>query len=242
VLSGLTVGMGASWNLHFVYSKNVLVYNCTIVSKSVNNGDGFDPDSSENCVIFGCLFDTGDDCVAIKSGKNPEGNVINRACKNIYIFDCISLGGHGMSIGSEMSGGVENVFIWDCDFDNTWYGIQIKGTRKRGGYVKNVHVKDCRTTAIIIWSVGYNDDGEGSLTPPVFSDYSFENIVVTGTDYFKNANIENYRRFIFLRGFEEEEYHIQNVTFNNITFVNLGDLQPLEKEYVGEIVWEKIFW
>lgn len=67
------------------------------------NGDGWDPNSSTNCTIFACEFCTGDDAVAIKSGKNPEGNIINRPTKHIRVFDCHSGFGHGICIGSEMS-------------------------------------------------------------------------------------------------------------------------------------------
>lgn len=234
VITGLTLGMGSAWNLHFIYSKNIITYGCRIVSKKVNNGDGWDPDSSENCYIFHCIFDTSDDCIAIKSGKNPEGNIVNRPCKNIYVFDCKTLDGHGMSIGSEMSGGVENVRIWDSDFTKTYFGIQVKGTRKRGGYVKNLHVEDCETSAIMIWSVGYNDDGEGSKVPPVFADYHFKNVTAYGSSIFKYPDKPWYRLYIRLRGFEEKEYHIRNIEFEGLTIVG-EDEKALETEYVDNV-------
>ena len=73
---------------------------------------------------------------SIKSGKNPQGNIIDRPTKHIRVFDCQSLYGHGICIGSEMSGGVEDVQIWDCDLANSLSGIEIKATPKRGGYVR----------------------------------------------------------------------------------------------------------
>ena len=100
IISGLTLGYSASWNVHFVYSKNVVTYGCKILSEKwtsedgtlqmqdVHNGDGWDPDSSEDCAIFNTYFSTRDDAIAVKSGKNPEGNQINRPTKNIHIFDC----------------------------------------------------------------------------------------------------------------------------------------------------------
>ena len=115
VISGVTLKNGASWNVHMIYSDQIVTHDCVFYSEGVWNGDGWDPDSSTNCTIFGCTFFTEDDCVAIKSGKNPEGNVINRPCRNIRVFDCVSSFGHGIIIGSEISGGIEDVRIWDCD-------------------------------------------------------------------------------------------------------------------------------
>ena len=119
VISGLRLENGASWNVHMVYSDHIVTNNCRFYSEGVWNGDGWDPDSSSNCTIFDCIFCTEDDSVAIKSGKNPEGNMINRPCENIRIFDCKSEFGHGITIGSEMSGGIRNVKIWDCDLSRS---------------------------------------------------------------------------------------------------------------------------
>ena len=87
VTSGITMQFGPAWNIHMIYSKDITTCGCKIVSKGVWNGDGWDPDSSENCVVFNTEFRTHDDAIAIKSGKNPEGNVINRPTKNVYIFN-----------------------------------------------------------------------------------------------------------------------------------------------------------
>ena len=116
IIEGISIENGPAWNLHVLYSDKIITANCTFHSVNIPNGDGYDPDSSTNCTIFNCDFYTSDDSIAIKSGKNPDGNIVNRPCKNIKIFDCRSEMGHGCSIGSEMSGGVEDVYIWDCDF------------------------------------------------------------------------------------------------------------------------------
>ncbi len=228
-ISGLTVGMGPAWNIHMIYSENIVTDNCTIVSRDIWNGDGWDPDSSENCFLFGCRFDTGDDAVAVKSGKNPEGNLIGRPCRHICVFDCTSLFGHGFAIGSEMSGGIEDVHIWDCDFSHSAYGVQIKGTKKRGAYIKNVRVENCILSRILAVSVPYNDDGEGSSVPPVFKDFAFRDITLTGLalneqlrEYFTCNPIE-------LRGFEDEEHYLENVLLKNICLVEQpGDVKELD--------------
>ncbi|MBQ9007976.1 MAG: glycoside hydrolase family 28 protein [Clostridia bacterium] len=179
-ISGLTLENGASWNVHMIYSRNIITDHCIFRSEEVWNGDGWDPDSSEKCTLFACEFHTGDDAVAIKSGKNPEGNAINRPTRSIRIFDCKSEYGLGIAIGSEMSGGVEDVHIWDCDLEHSLYGVQIKGTKKRGGYVKNVTIRHSRLSRFLCCAVLYNDDGEGSPVPPVFSDMVLERVHLTG--------------------------------------------------------------
>ncbi len=216
VVANVGIEYGPAWNLHTVYSYDVQVYGCTFKSKGVWNGDGFDPDSCEDVALFGCHFATGDDCVAIKSGKNPEGNIVNRKCANVYIFGCTG-NGHGISLGSEMSGGIENVYVWDCDMPFMPHGLHIKGTRKRGGYVKNVRVNNCVFSIVLVRAVGYNDDGEGAPTPPEFSDFHVENSTIRGipyTGFGQNPN-EWVRRYIVIRGFGEDA-KVKNVYFKNL--------------------------
>ena len=241
IIAGVTMQYGPSWNIHMIYSKDIVTYGCKVISKGVWNGDGWNPDSSENCVIFDTVFDTGDDCVAIKSGKNPEGNYINRPCFNIFVFDCKAFEGHGMSIGSEISGGIHSVYVWDCDFKNTWYGLNIKGTKKRGGYVKNVNVKNCIFSCVLVWCVSFNDDGEGSKYPPLFCDYTFENIILAGTDYFQKIGVMDKKRYVFFNGFEEKEYYIQNILFKNIKLINTPNAEVFELRNTNGIVLKDVF-
>ena len=110
-----------------IYCDDIVTDHCTLRSGGIWNGDGWDPDSSTNCTLFATEFETEDDSVAIKSGKNPEGNAINRPTKHICVFDCHSNGGHGICIGSEMSGGVADVQIWDCDIAASSNGMADMG-------------------------------------------------------------------------------------------------------------------
>ena len=162
-IDGLALGYGAAWNVHFVYSRNVITCNGSITSDGVPNGDGWDPDSSEDSTVFHMEFNTGDDGIAIKSGKNPEGNRIGRPTRGIRIFDCH--GKDGIAIGSELSGGVEDVAIWDCvmQHERSRRGFRIKTTRKRGGYVRHIRVKDSKFAQITIYTLyGCNDDGDSA--------------------------------------------------------------------------------
>ncbi len=249
VMSGLTMGYGPSWNIHFVYSKDIITYGCVVrsnnqkdedgnvIRESVWNGDGWDPDSSEDCVVFDTEFHTGDDGIAIKSGKNPEGNKINRPTKNIYIFNCRMKDGHSVSIGSEMSGGVENVHIWDSDLTHCYYGVQVKGTKKRGGYVKGLYVSDSTIPSVFVRSVSYNDDGEGSPVPPVFSGYRFENLVITGTLQWGTQKTKDY---VYLCGFDTEGYYLSDVIFDNIRIIGGDTATALKAQYTDNITWKNI--
>lgn len=218
VIEGLTLGFSPSWNIHPIYSKNIVIANCKIQSKDLHNGDGIDPDSSENVDIFDIKFATGDDCVAIKSGKNPGGNKINKPTKNVRVFDCKSEMGHGCCIGSEMSGGVKNVEFFNCNFEKTRYGVQIKTTKKRGGYVKNVLVDYLALPAINIRCVPYNDDGESSGKYSIFKNFIFNDISLSGVDVGNFGDENIVVNHIEVKGFVEKPNCFRNITFSNIEF------------------------
>lgn len=219
-LYGLTVGNGASWNVQAVYSDMFVTYNCAFTSQGVWNGDGWDPDSSTNCFLFASHFDTGDDMVAIKSGKNPEGNAIGRPTKHVRIFDCTSTHGHGIAIGSEMSGGVEDVSIWDVDIARSRYGIHIKGTPKRGGYVRDVRVRDCEVACVTVHAVGYNDDGEPGPDVPFFEGFRFERLRVLGRfwgDERADGSVDVHpTTAVLIKGFDKPGHEVRDVVLRDI--------------------------
>ena len=214
-ITGLTLANGASWNVHFIYSDGVLTDHCTFKSEGVWNGDGWDPDSSTNCTIFACDFYTGDDSVAIKSGKNPQGNAINRPSEHIRVFDCRCTYGHGITIGSEISGGINDVRIWDCDMSASMQGIEIKATKKRGAYVRGVRVHNCKVSRVQIHAVGYNDDGVGAPVPPVFADCCFRNVTVTGR-MLDHERLWHDCAAIDIRGFDVAGYEARDIVLDGI--------------------------
>lgn len=222
-ITGLILQNGAAWNVHMVYSDDIVTDHCTLRSSGIWNGDGWDPDSSTNCTLFAMEFDTEDDSVAIKSGKNPEGNEINRPTKHIRIFDCHSTGGHGICIGSEMSGGVKDVKIWDCSIATSSNGIEIKGTPKRGGYVRDITVKDCIFPRLLIHSVPYNDDGIPAPEPPYFENYLFERLCLTGQKS-EHGETEMVAP-IELEGFTAPGHKIKNVTLRDCTLPEHAELK-----------------
>jgi exo-poly-alpha-galacturonosidase len=208
-ISNLTVTEPPGWTIHYVYSNNITCHDLKIITRNIRNGDGIDPDSSTDSYIFNCTFDTGDDCIAIKSGKNPEGFFVAKPTKNVRITNCDFIRGHGISIGSEMSGGVSDVLVQDCQAGALLHGMQIKGTRDRGGYVKNVTVTDCQLLKITVFSaVNYNNDGDPAPQIPTFEHFIFRNIDLT-----KASTKEP---VININGFKEPGHRLRNLSFTNI--------------------------
>lgn len=236
-ISGITLGYGASWNVHMIYSENIVTEGCRIESVGVWNGDGWNPDSSKNCAIFNCVFYTHDDCIAIKSGKNPEGNIINKPSENIYIFSCKSEIGNGIAIGSEMSGGIANIYLWDCDFTKSGRGFEIKTSKKRGGYIKNVNIIECKFPSILIGEVTkYNNDGEPALSLPVIEDINICKVQLTGRSVYIDRELEKYAIQIEDHGFvgkirrvkiEDVEIAKKSTELNESIFIDIKEKYKL---------------
>lgn len=226
-ISGLTLRDSASWTVHMIYSDTIVTDHCTFRSEGVWNGDGWNPDSSTNCTLFASEFSTGDDAVSVKSGKNPEGNQIARPSAHIYVFDCHSSFGHGISIVSEMSGGVEDVQIWDCDLENSFSGIEIKSSEKRGGYVRGVTVRDCKAPRVLIHAVPYNDDGEAAPTPPVLEHFTFAGLTLTGRALNSKCEWKDVSP-VELSGFEGPGYALRDVNFDGLTITAKAPRLPLQ--------------
>jgi len=142
LIRGLTLKNSPAWTVHPVYCRNVTISELTILNPEHSpNTDGINPDSCSNVRISNCHIDVGDDCIAIKSGRDEEGRRVGVACRNITITNCTMLAGHGgVVIGSEMSGGVRNVVISNCIFEGTRIGIRLKTQRGRGGVVEDIRV------------------------------------------------------------------------------------------------------
>jgi len=144
LISGIRIIESPMWVIHPVLSENVFIKGVRIESLGPNN-DGCNPECCKNVLIEDCYFDTGDDCIAIKSGRNNDGRLPGIPSENIIIRNCQMVEGHGgVVIGSEMSGGVRNVFAEDCVMDspNLDRAIRIKSNSVRGGFVENVFVRN----------------------------------------------------------------------------------------------------
>jgi polygalacturonase len=141
LVSDVTLQNSPSMHLVPTDCENVIISNVTILAPSHSaNTDAIDPSACKNVLITKCHIDVGDDNIAIKAGHKVAGREF--ACEDITVTDCVFLHGHGMSIGSETSGGVHNVLVTNCTFQDTENGIRIKSDRRRGGLVENIRYTD----------------------------------------------------------------------------------------------------
>lgn len=149
LVSGLKIIRSPMWIVNPVLCENVTVENLTIISHGSNN-DGVDPESCKNVLIRNCYFDTGDDCIAIKSGRDEDGRRIARPAENHIIEGCEMKDGHGgVVIGSEISGGAKNIYAVNCIMSspNLDRILRLKTSSSRGGIIENVFMKDIKVGA-----------------------------------------------------------------------------------------------
>lgn len=188
LIDSVTIKRSPMWIIHPVLSENVTVQNVRVISHGPNN-DGCNPESSRNVLIKNSYFDTGDDCIAIKSGRNADGRRLNVASENIIVQGCTMRDGHGgVVIGSEMSGSVRNVFAEDCVMDspNLDRALRIKTNSMRGGVVEQVYMRNVQigevSDAVLRINFLY---GEGDVGPhtPVVRDIYLSNVTSKKSRY-----------------------------------------------------------
>lgn len=226
LLSGVTFNNSPAWNVHPLMCEDLTVENVIIRNPSyAQNGDGIDIESCRNVVVTNSTFDTGDDAICLKSGKDEQGRKRNMPTENVIVDGCRVFHGHGgIVIGSEMSGGVRNVLVQNCDCINTDAGIRLKACRGRGGVVNDITIRNISMTDIagdaITADLYYGsrpafktlDDGTKvnttaaesvSEATPMFRDITIENVTCNGA-----------KRAIFINGLPEMP--ITNMTLRNV--------------------------
>ena len=211
LIEGVTITNSPMFEIHPVFCTNVTVRNVKIVSHGPNN-DGCDPDSCQDVLIENTLFDTGDDCIAIKSGRNRDGRRVGIPSENIVIRGCTMKDGHGaLTIGSEMSGGVRNVFAENCQLDspNLDQALRFKTNAMRGGAIENIFFRDIRigqiAHAVLQIDFNYEEGPAGPEHPLV------RNIEV------RNVTCKKAERALDVRGFPDAQ--IRNL---RLEAVNVG--------------------
>lgn len=151
------------WTIHLLLSEDVVVRRVDIVARSRNN-DGIDPEMTRNLLVEDCRFDQGDDAIAIKAGMDFDGRRLNTPSENIVVRNCTMVRGHQLvAIGSELSGGIRNVYVHDCRFDNADSNppqniVFIKTNRRRGGFVENIHVENITAKSTKFGVLGIDTD------------------------------------------------------------------------------------
>ncbi|WP_375277719.1 glycoside hydrolase family 28 protein [Alteromonas australica] len=211
LIEGVTLTRSPFWLVNPVLCSNVTVSHIHCESFGPNS-DGCDPESCTDVLITHCVFDTGDDCIAIKSGRNADGRRINVPCQNIVIEHCEMKAGHGgVVIGSEISGGVKNLYAQYCtmsspDLDR---GIRIKTNSIRGGRLENLNYRNIdigRVKDAVVVNFFYEEGDAGAFSPHL------ENITI------ENLTVEAAQRAFYLRGYDHTP--IEGLTLNNIVIKN----------------------
>ena len=212
-LTNIRIANSPFWEINPVLCENVWVKGVQIETDLYNN-DGVDPESTKNVLIEDCFFLTGDDCIAIKSGRNEDGRRIAVPTENVIVRNNKFANGHGgITIGSEISGGVHDVFAVGNHFDspNLDYPVRFKTNAMRGGILENVYVKNSVVNkarlAVVHADFFYEEGHNGEFLPRL------ANITIDGFKTAENGSIDAKNAF-FLKGFDDAP--IQNVTFKDM--------------------------
>jgi unsaturated rhamnogalacturonyl hydrolase len=213
-----------------VLSENITVRGVQIHSHGPNN-DGCDPESSRNILIEDCVFDTGDDCIAIKSGRNNDGRRVNVPSENLVIRNCQMQDGHGgVVIGSEISGGCRNVFVEHCSMDSPSLdrALRLKSNARRGGVIENVFMREVTvghvSEAILTVDLLY-EEGANGPERPVVRNIQLDHVTSSASP-----------RVLFIRGFPGaviDGIRISDSTFNNVS-------EPEMVTHAGAIAFNRV--
>jgi len=213
LIEGVRIVNSPMWEIHPVLCTNVTVRGVTIVSHGPNN-DGCDPESCRDVLIEKCTFDTGDDCIALKSGRNEDGRRVNVPIENVIVRDCVMRDGHGgVVIGSEVSGGARNIFAERCQMDSPRLdrALRIKSNSVRGGFVEHVYMRYVTVgqvaEAILTVDLFY-EEGDRGRFPPTVRDIEVRDVTSRKSEY-----------AVLLRGYGHtplNDIRVLDCTFDNV--------------------------
>ena len=218
LIDSVTILNSPMWHIHPVLCENITVSNVTVEGHGPNN-DGCNPESCKDVLIDNCYFNTGDDCIAIKSGRNADGRRVNVPSEDIIIKNCTMKDGHGgVVIGSEISGSAKNIFASDCNMDspNLQRALRIKTNSIRGGTIENIYMKNITVGTISDAGIRVNFFyGEGDVADftPVVRNIEVRNMTCQQTNY--ALRLEGYERSRI------SDIRLVNCSFNNANNDNI---------------------
>jgi len=219
LIEGITIRNAPFWAMHPTLCTNVTIRRVTVISPGPNN-DGCDPESCRDVLIEDCIFETGDDCIALKSGRNQDGRRVNAPIENVVIRGCRMKAGHGgLTVGSEVSGGARNIFAEKNQLDSPDLerGLRLKTNSARGGFIENVFARDIEIGSVqlapIEIDLRYQD--ESGQFPPVV-----RNIIV------ERMRSAHSRYGIYIRGLEQSP--VRAVTLRDCAFRGVADGHVIE--------------
>lgn len=224
LLEGVTFQNSPAWNIHPLMCEQLTLRDLTIRNPWYSqNGDGVDLESCRIGTITNCSFDVGDDAICIKSGKDAEGRERGMPTELFVIRDCVVYHGHGgFVVGSEMSGGVRNLFVSNCTFIGTDCGLRFKSLRGRGGVVENIFMENIRMTDIPTEAIRFNlfYASKSPSEDPITGDLKIEELPVNDeTPAFRNMHFTNIicdgaQKAMMIQGLPEMP--VENMQFENM--------------------------
>lgn len=227
LLEGVTFKNSPSWCLHPLSCEHITINKVKVFNPWYSqNGDALDLESCKNALIINNIFDAGDDAICIKSGKDEDGRRRGEPCQNVVVKDNTVLHGHGgFVVGSEMSGGVKNIYVSDCTFLGTDVGLRFKSTRGRGGVVEGIYIHNIHMIGIphepLLFDLFYGGKAAGEETEADLAGRMKANIppVTVETPAFRDIHISNVickgaGRAMFFNGLPEMP--INNVSVKNV--------------------------
>lgn len=235
LLDGIKITNSPFWTVHLYLSKDIVTRKLNEYAHG-NNNDGIDVEMCQNVLIENCVFDQGDDAIVVKSGRNPEGWRIKTPSKNIVVRNCTVKKGHQLlAIGSELSGGIENVFVNNCTAtddgkSDIFHVVFIKTNERMGGFVKNIHVSNINAEKARNGILGIDTDVL----------YQWRNLVPTTERrltlikdiYLENIKVRNVDFVAKLTG--QKELPIENVFLKNVTADTIrGNQKYIQKNVIN---------
>ena len=227
LLDGPVFQNSPAWNIHPLMVEDLIVRNVTVRNPWYSqNGDGLDVESCKNVLVENSSFDVGDDAICIKSGKDKDGRDRGVPCENIIVRNNIVYHGHGgVTVGSEMSGGVKNLHVSNCTFMGTDVGLRFKSNRGRGGIVENIFISDIYMTNIPSQAISFDLYYGGKSIAETLAEGGNKKKkkkvpVSDQTPQFKNISIKNITiagayQAVFLQGLPE--MNLENIEISNLT-------------------------
>ena len=229
LLEGVTLRDSPFWVIHPTYCRHVIIRGVTVESLNHNN-DGCDPDSCTDVLIERCVFRTGDDSIAIKSGRDQDGRQIGRPTERLLIRDCEFYSRiNGICIGSEMSGGVRHVFVENCNIHDASSALYLKGNPDRGGYIEDVFMRNIKVmrarAALIRFEPAYHSH-RGGNTPPLFRRISVSDVRCGYADTYG----------FYLAGHPDQP--VRDVALRNITIGHA--VEPLWRRHIESLRMQNV--
>jgi polygalacturonase len=230
LIEGVSLHNSPFWNIHPVLCRNVTLRGVTVYGHGPNN-DGCDPESVDHMLIENCSFDTGDDCIAVNSGRNADGRRLATPSQNILIRNCHMKEGHGgVVVGSQISGGARWVFAENCQMDSPdlWYAIRFKNNALRGGLLENFYYRDLNVgqvgKAAITCDFNYEEGANGPFIP------TLRNVVV------ERLKVKNAIRVLDSQGLPQAP--VDDITLKDCEFD--GVTQPSIMKFTKQVKLEKV--